>query len=440
MLEILTGGSMANQPDPGEIIKSKGYISILVFSGLLGIPISIFAYFFLYLTQKLQEIFFVNIPSNFTDENLIKWWPLVPLLITGLIVGLTIKYLPGKGGETPIEGFKTGGGPLSKDKILPVALAALASIGLGAVVGPEAPLIALGGGLAYFAIKLLKQDIPNQAGAIVAAAGSFAAVSTLFGNPLTGAFLMMEVAGIGGAMMQAVLLPGLLAAGIGYLTFLGLDSITGLGTFSLAVGGLPSFDHITGVQILWAIVFGLAAPFLVEAIRYFGLSVQPIVEKYRLSSTLVIALLIGLLAILFTEITGKSNSFILFSGQSSLGPLLQQGMDFSLGALLLIVLFKGVAYGASLVAFRGGPTFPAMFIGAALGLIVSHITGIPMIPMVAVGIASMTVSMLGLPFVSVLLACLFLGTDGIQTMPLAIITVVVAFVVRAQIRPMVESS
>lgn len=431
---------MSAQPDPGEIIKSKGYISILIFAGILGIPISILAYFFLYLTEKLQELMFTTIPGNLDNATVVKWWPIVPLVLAGLIVSLAIKYLPGQGGETPIEGFKTGGGPLQRKNILGVTIAALASIGLGTVVGPEAPLIALGGGMAFLAISLLKKDIPNQAGAIVAVAGSFAAVSTLFGNPLTGAFLMMEVAGIGGAMMQAVLLPGLLAAGVGYLTFLGLDSLTGLGTFSLTVSGLPAFDHITGIQIIWAIIFGLAAPFIVEIIRFGGLSIRPIVEKYRLTSTLLISLLIGVLAVVFTQITDKPNSLILFSGQNSLPTLLSQGATYSAGVLLLIVLIKGVAYGASLVAFRGGPTFPAMFIGAALGVLISHITGIPMVPMVAVGIASMTVSMLGLPFVSVLLACLFLGTDGIQTMPLAIISVVIAFIVRAKIRPIVESA
>ncbi len=431
---------MSAQPDPGEIIKSKGYISILIFAGILGIPISILAYFFLYLTEKLQELMFTTIPENIDNATVVKWWPIVPLVLAGLIVSLAIKYLPGQGGETPIEGFKTGGGPLQRKNIIGVTIAALASIGLGTVVGPEAPLIALGGGMAFLAISLLKKDIPNQAGAIVAVAGSFAAVSTLFGNPLTGAFLMMEVAGIGGAMMQAVLLPGLLAAGVGYLTFLGLDSLTGLGTFSLTVSGLPAFDHITGIQIIWAIIFGLAAPFIVEIIRFVGLSIRPIVEKYRLTSTLLISLLIGVLAVVFTQITDKPNSLILFSGQNSLPTLLSQGATYSAGVLLLIVLIKGVAYGASLVAFRGGPTFPAMFIGAALGVLISHITGIPMVPMVAVGIASMTVSMLGLPFVSVLLACLFLGTDGIQTMPLAIISVVIAFIVRAKIRPIVESA
>jgi len=43
---------------------------------------------------------------------------------------------------------------------------------------------------------------------IMASAGSFAAVSTLLGSPILGAFLIMEVAGIGGVTLRLVALPG----------------------------------------------------------------------------------------------------------------------------------------------------------------------------------------------------------------------------------------
>ena len=86
-------------------------------------------------------------------------------------------------------------------------------------------------------MRLLKRDAPQQALAVTGAAGSFAAVSTLLGNPLVAAFLLLEVAGgsMGGALLGPLLMPGLLAAGIGTLVFVGLDSWTGFGTFSLAI-------------------------------------------------------------------------------------------------------------------------------------------------------------------------------------------------------------
>jgi hypothetical protein len=58
---------------------------------------------------------------------------------------------------------------------------------------------------------------------MMASASSFAAISTLLGSPALGTFLIMEVAGIGGAIPSLVALPGLLASGIGVLVFVGLD-------------------------------------------------------------------------------------------------------------------------------------------------------------------------------------------------------------------------
>ncbi len=78
-------------------------------------------------------------------------------------------------------------------------------------------------------VHLVKKDAPQQAIVVIGAAGSFAAISTLLGSPLIGAFLLMEVAGIAGPMIGVILLPGLLAAGIGSLVFLGPQRRHGLG-------------------------------------------------------------------------------------------------------------------------------------------------------------------------------------------------------------------
>lgn len=49
----------------------------------------------------------------------------------------------------------------------------------------------------------------------------------------------MEASGLAGPTMGLVLVPGLVAAGVGSLTFVGLDW-TGLGTFSLSIPDLPA--------------------------------------------------------------------------------------------------------------------------------------------------------------------------------------------------------
>jgi H+/Cl- antiporter ClcA len=95
-----------------------------------------------------------------------------------VLVALTIRYLPGERGHSPADGFKAGAGPPLPVELPGIVLTALATLILGVVLGPEAPLIALGGGLGVVAVRLVKRDAPARTQAVVAAAGSFAAIST----------------------------------------------------------------------------------------------------------------------------------------------------------------------------------------------------------------------------------------------------------------------
>ena len=172
----------------------------------------------------LQKEIFIHLPHGlgFTTEPV--RWPLPVLVVGGVLAGFAIRYLPGKGGPSAAGAFAVHAPPTAVQ--LPgVILAALATLVFGAVLGPEMPLIALGGGLAALVIRLARRRaVPDQAARVLGVTGSFAAVSTLLGSPLTGAFLLMEASGLGGPILGVVLLPGLLAAGIGSLIFIGLTT------------------------------------------------------------------------------------------------------------------------------------------------------------------------------------------------------------------------
>jgi H+/Cl- antiporter ClcA len=420
-------------PDPETLLRSRAYVALLVFGAAIGVPVAVVAFFFLKAVSEAQHYFFTTLPGELGFDSVPMWWP-APLLVTaGVLVSLTIRYLPGTAGHKPAEGFKTG--PVRPIDLPGIALAAFATLSLGVVLGPEAPLIAIGAGLGVLILHLVKKDAPAQAGVVIGAAGSFAAISTLLGSPLPAAFLMMEVAGIGGPMLGVVLVPGLLAAGIGSLIFVGLDAWTGFGTFSLAVPNLPSVGSPTGAEFLWAIAIGLIASVLGLVIRRLALFLQPIVERRMLLLTPVVGLAVAALAIAFAEGSGRSASEVLFSGQDQLPSLLENAAGWTAGALALLVVCKGLAYGLSLSSFRGGPIFPAMFIGAAGGIALSHLPGLTMIGGAAMGIGAMTVAMLGLPLTAVLLVTVFLQADGLKVMPVVIVAVVVAYVVSVRLRP-----
>ena len=414
--------------DPVAVIRSKPYLAALIFAAILGIPVSGIAYGFLAAVSKIQHYVFDDLPTQVTGGPAPAWWPLPWLLLSGLLTGLTIRYLPGNAGHSPAFGFKTGGGPPTGAELVGVFLAALTTLSLGAVLGPEAPLIAIGGGLGALAIHLAKKDAPPMAATVLASAGSFAAISTLLGSPLLGAFLIMEAAGISGVTLSLVALPGLLASGIGALIFIGLDSYTGLGSFSLALVTVPPAVDPTLATMAWALVMGVAGALLGWVVRWIGLSLRPIVHLNRVLVTAGLGLLIGLLAMTYQLISGDSFTQVLFSGQDFLPDLVANASEYSVGVLILLIVCKAAAYGISLSAFRGGPVFPSMFIGAAMGIAASGLPGMSLAPAIGMGIGAMCATMLRLPLTSALLATVLLGADGISVTPQVIIAVVVAFV------------
>lgn len=145
--------------------------------------------------------------------------------------------------------------------------------------------------------------------------------------------------------------------------------------------------------------------------------------------TAALGLLIGLTAMAYQLISGHSFTQVLFSGQNALPEVVENAADYSVGVLLLLAACKAFVYGLSLSAFRGGPVFPAMFIGAVLGIAVSGLPGMSLAPAIAMGIGAMCAAMLRLPLTSTLLATLLLGADGVSVTPQVVVAVAVAFVV-----------
>ena len=405
---------------------------LLVFGAIIGVPVAAAAYFFLEGFTRLQHYLYGTLPGDLGFDSQPVWWPIPLLALSGLLVALTIRHLPGTAGHKPAEGFKASG-PVPPIELPGIVIASFATLSLGVVLGPEAPLIAIGSGLGVLAVHLVKRDAPEMASVVIGAAGSFAAISTLLGSPLPAAFLMMEVAGIGGAMLGVVLAPGLLAAGVGSLIFIGLDNWTGFGTFSLAVPNIPPAGSPRVAEFLWAIVIGVVAAILGAGIKRLARLLQPIVERRMVLLTPVVGVAIGVVVLIFVEVTGRSSAEVLFSGQDQLPGLIEGAAGWTVGALLMVVLCKGLAYSFSLSSFRGGPIFPSMFIGAAGGIALSHLPGLPMIAGAAMGIGATMVAMLGLPLTSVLIVSVFLEADGLTLMPLVIVAVVVSYVVSARL-------
>ena len=164
--------------DPMALLRTSAYVRLLVLTALIGLPISALAYGFLELVAELQTLLFDDLPGWLGFDSPPSWWPIPLLAVSGLLTALAIVRLPGTGGHSPVDGLEAGGGGLPPAELPGVILAALATLSFGVVLGPEAPLIAIGSGLGVLAIRLASRDAPDRVTSVVAAAGSFAAISS----------------------------------------------------------------------------------------------------------------------------------------------------------------------------------------------------------------------------------------------------------------------
>jgi H+/Cl- antiporter ClcA len=412
-------------------MRSKRYVVLLVIIAVIGVIVSLAAWCFLELIHQIQQELYTHLPHALGYSNGPPlWWSLPVLAIGALITALAITLLPGNGGHLPALGLQAGS-PLKPLEIPGILIAALATIGSGLVLGPEAPLIALGTGVALITIRAARANMAPQILIIVGAAGSFAAVSFLFESPVIAAILLIEATGIGGPRLPLVLIPGLLGAGIGSLVSLGMGSFTGLSTSAYAISALqlPHFGHPDIGQFGWTIALAAAVAVIARLIMFGGLGTSRVVVRAMLLLLPIVGLIVAGLAIAFHGATDKSVNEVLFSGQDQLPGLVQQAGTWSLGALALLIVFKGLAWMLSLGSFRGGPTFPALFLGAAGGLMASHLPGFPLEPAVAVGMGAAVASVLRLPLTAVVLATFLTANSGTGDEPLIIVGAVVAYIV-----------
>ena len=423
----------ARTGDPQSLIAGKQYRVLLVLAAVIGVLVSLASWAFLELVHQIQVGVYEKLPGELGYDSAPGWWPLPWLALAGALTALAIVRLPGRGGHVPADGLKTGGAPTQPIELPGVLLAALATLGLGLVLGPEGPLIALGAGLGALAVRLVRKDAPQQVVGMLAAAGSFAAISTVFGSPVIGTVILVEAAGLSGAMLPVILLPGLMAAGIGSLVFIGMGSWTGLSTSAYALSplSLPEFSGPSWADFGWTIPLAITAAIVVFAILEIAHVLNRVVGRRPFAFTTVAALVVGGLAIAFEQATGQPVDAVLFSGQDAFGALVKDGPTLAASTLVLLLVFKGLAWSVSLSSFRGGPTFPALFLGVAGGLLAARLPGFSETPAVATMMGAACVSMLRLPLASVVVALLLTAQAGLAVAPLIIVAVVVAYVTTA---------
>ena len=382
----------------------------MVLAAAVGIPAALVAALLLAHVHYLQHWLWTDLPDAL-GYDAPPWFLVVGLPVVGAALVVAVRLvLPGDGGHRPIEGISTS--PTRLAYAPGIALAALATLSFGAVLGPEAPVIALGSAVAVAAGSLARLEEKERA--VLSLAGSFAAISALFGGPLVGGILLME-GGLGlGAALLPMLLPGFVAAGIGYLVFIGFGDWGGLDAPGLAVPDLPLYDGTHLIDLAIAVAVGAATALVLAPVSRSARWVDRVGEvRLGMPALLLLGgLAVGLLA-LMGDLLGAESVDVLFSGQASLPALLAED---STSVVLVLLVAKGLAYLVSLsCGFRGGPVFPAVFIGVALAML--PVVWFDMSPTVAlaIGAAAGTAASTRLLLTSLVFSTLLVGTQNVDT-------------------------
>jgi H+/Cl- antiporter ClcA len=402
----------------------RAYLTLIGIGAIIGLPAALLASFFLAAVHWLEDLLWTDLPDLLGHEEP-PWYLVVGLPVAGAVaVWVARRFLPGDGGHSPLEGIGGGATPV---RYLPsIALAALGTLSFGAVLGPEAPLIAMGSAVGVAVTPLFR--LADRAKTVLATAGSFSAVSALFGGPLVAGFLLLESGLAAGTQLIPALLPGLVAAAVGYLLFIGLGDWGGLDEVGLAVPNLPAYDGTSVLDLVLAIAVGVLTALVLIPVRRLALVIDQRAAHRRLLPTLLVGgLVVGLLAETAT-LLGADHEEILFSGQAAVPLAIAED---SVGVLFVILVAKALGYAVSLgCGFRGGPVFPALFIGIVIAASADVVFDTSPTWAVAVGAAAGMGAGTTLVFSGLLFSMLLVGTPGLDAMPAAVLAVTAAWLVR----------
>lgn len=140
-------------------------------------------------------------------------------------------------------------------------------------------------------------------------------------------------------------------------------------------------------------------------------------------------LLLGGLAVGLTAQTaqwlGADSQDVLFSGQSAIPNLIAQG---STKIVVILIVAKALGYAISLgCGYRGGPVFPAIFLGVALAMLPVVWFGTSTTLAVSIGTAAGVASTTRLVLTPIVFAALLVGHGGADTVPAAVLAAAAAW-------------
>lgn len=346
----------ARQPPPtAPTAPARALLPLILPSVAVGITASLVFVGVSTAAEKLQHVLWGPLPDALGVGRYSVLWMFVMLFATGVAVGLVVWKVPGHAGPDPATlGLDA---PVLPPVVLPgLVLAVGLMLAGGPSLGPENPIIAVNVGLAMWLGQKLVPRAPDSLWPVLAEA---ATIGALFGTPVAAALVISEaLAGrpLRGRLWDNLFAP-LTAAACGAIT----TTLVARPTFDL---GLPPFGHARWGDVVAALVIAPASALLGMCAVYVFPYVHKAFRRLRHPMLMLPAggLVLGALAAAGGHLT-------LFKGLTEVAELARDPDGWSAGqfAVMAVVKLAALVVAAS-CGFRGGRIFPAVFIGAALGL------------------------------------------------------------------------
>ncbi|SED10399.1 H+/Cl-antiporter ClcA [Streptomyces sp. TLI_105] len=336
---------------PARLLLSQVLPALLVGVGASLLFLGISA-----LAEEFQHVLWNDLPDALGIGNYSSLWMIVMLTAAGIAVGLVVWKVPGHAGPDPAsEGL--GEAPLSPGVVPGVLLASTLTLAGGVSLGPENPIIAANIALTYW---LGHRAAPSVPGASWVALASAATIGALFGTPVAAALVISEalVGRPGRGSLWDRLFAPLAAAGTGAMT----TQLLAEPSFDMGLPPLtdPGFGDLLAALVIAsaAAVFGLASCYLFPHVHAAFRRLRHPMLMLPLGG-----LVLGLLGALGGHLT-------LFKGLEETKELAASIGGWSSGELAKFAVVKLLALVvAASCGFRGGRIFPAVFVGAAFGLL-----------------------------------------------------------------------
>ncbi|EPD8719950.1 ion channel protein [Escherichia coli] len=329
----------------------------------IGIASSLILIVVMKIASVLQNLLWQRLPGTLGIAQDSPLWIIGVLTLTGIAVGLVIRFSQGHAGPDPACEPLIGA-PVPPSALPGLIVALILGLAGGVSLGPEHPIMTVNIALAVAIGARLLPRVNRMEWTILASAGT---IGALFGTPVAAALIFSQTLnGSSEVPLWDRLFAPLMAAAAGALT-------TGLffhPHFSLPIahyGQMEMTDILSGAIVAAiAIAAGMVAVWCLPRLHAM---------MHQMKNPVLVLGIGGFILGILGVIGGPVS---LFKGLDEMQQMVANQAFSTSDYFLLAVIKLAALVVAAASGFRGGRIFPAVFVGVALGLMLHE--PVPAVP------------------------------------------------------------